>query len=109
MIETELPFCNLRTRVGDELSRLLMRVLVVVSAKTVARLLFCIFSVPAATVADLALASDGSRGSEGIQRASQFSFTLISSNAPGFATAQSNNQLIVANRKGIFFAYLDTF
>lgn len=39
----------------------------------------------------------------------EFSFTRLSSAAPGYATAQSHNQLIVSNSKGIFLAYLDSY
>ena len=35
-------------------------------------------------------------------------FTQLSGAAPGFATYQSNNQIIVANRQGVFAVYIDT-
>ncbi len=39
----------------------------------------------------------------------EFSFKALSNVVPGYATAQSHNQLLVGNSRGIFLAYLDAF
>lgn len=54
---------------------------------------------PAATTAD---------HSRPVSDDEPFLFTRLSGAAPGFATYQSHNQLVVQNRKGIFAVFLDS-